>query len=112
MSVQWHLFNKEMVISPASLLNEIKRITVMPAHSSVAQFLDVYLQEAETAQPLKAVILKYCVGAWLYSLYRDGQYVTEEGLQILKDKATSLWFSFIAMVDALPDVWDENMLEP
>ena len=51
MSIHWHLFNNDIEITRKSLVIELKRITVMPAHSSMAQFLEVYAKEAEeTAQ--------------------------------------------------------------
>ena len=102
MSIQWEAFNGDMVITRKSLVVELKRITVMPPHSSMAQFLEVYAKEAEeTNDPSRAAILKYCMTVWVYRLYIDRQDATEDGIQTLKHKMEHFWATFVEWVDKL-----------
>ena len=113
MSIHWEAFNKDLNITPTSLVDELKRITVMPAHSSVAQFLDVYAKEAEqTAQPWRATMLQFCVAVWLFRAYKCKPDAIPEKIQEMNTVVTNLWLEFTELVDALPDIWDENREEP
>ena len=113
MSIHWEAFNKDLDVSPAALVHEIRRITVVPEHCSVAQFLDVYAKEAqETDQPWKAAMMDYCIAVWLFRAYKYKPDGTQEGEQELSTNVTNKWMQFTELVDALPDIWDEDCDEP
>jgi hypothetical protein len=69
MSIDWQNFNEDILYTPASVVNEVKRITQVPSGSSVVDFLNIYAAEINRVEPqVFKLMLKFCLFCWMYKV--------------------------------------------
>lgn len=109
MSIQWQNFNEDIVMTPAGIANEIKRITDVPEDCSVADFLGVYFVECDnTSQPWRKALLRFCISAWVLKLYTGA----DENRALLQNKANECWEDLCQQLEELPDIDQEDQRKP
>ena len=107
MSIQWHLFDTSIEMTPAGIVNELKRITNVPEHCSIGEFLSIYLQERNTSpEAWRKALLEFCVAVWALKAYKGN----DQGRVQLQTTSQEMWNTFCDRLDELPDTFENHII--
>jgi len=106
MSIQWQNFNDNISWTPASVVNEVKRITQIPHGATCIEFLNMYTIEMNSVDsPIFKSMLKFCIFCWMYKMLPTCEDYDKEDIGI---KVTESWDEFFDVLNHSAEV--ENVM--
>lgn len=110
MSILWQNFNDNISWSPASVVNEVKRITQIPPGASRIEFMDIYATEINNIDsPIIKSMLKFCIFSWMYKMLPTCEDSAKEAIGI---KVTESWYEFFDVLNDSAEVENDMPTSP
>lgn len=101
MSIDWSAFNLDDGVEPNYIANQVKKATIMPPDSSIADFFNVLLRERNAGGPAwKTAMLDFVLNAFMLSRCDKSNHA--EVYQQLSTSLKKHWKAFVDEINKIP----------